>query len=244
MICVSQKNHILHSVKIRHIKFSCCFAHILNQNKVFLFASFYRQFRNAYFPVARTGTGTQKRLELPLPLPLLFSEMFRKLSICCPRNTNCNREWESCRTTCTSTSLETIRNRIAWERWKTFNDATEVFLTLNRGPKDIGQTTRCFLERFFTRLYDKTSPQTSINLLDYKRFPQFWEQYSSMTEEKRTREVTVGVKWWKKKITSISILVGMVQEKHQQKLCSTVETWSNSKQSLPKTNKMWLQSAE
>ena len=44
----------------------------------FLFASFYRQFRNAYFPVARTGTETQKRLELPLPLP--FSEMFRKLS--------------------------------------------------------------------------------------------------------------------------------------------------------------------
>ena len=47
-------------------------------NKVFLFALFYRQFRNAYLPVARTGTGMQKRSELPLPLS--FSEMFRKLS--------------------------------------------------------------------------------------------------------------------------------------------------------------------
>ena len=197
VICVSQKNYILNSFKIRHIKFCCCFAHILNWNKVFLFASFYRKFRNAYFTVAKTGTGTQKRLEWPLPL--LFSEMFRKLSICCPRITNFNWEWERCCTTCTSTSLETIRNSIAWERWKTFNDATEVFLTLSSGLKDIGQMARCLLERFFTRLYDKTSPQASINLLDYKRFPQFWEQYSSMTEEQRTREVIVGVKWWKKK---------------------------------------------
>ena len=80
MIRVSQKNHILNSVKIRHIKFSCCFAHILNQNKVFLFASFYRQFRNAYFPVAKTGTGTQKRSQLPLPFPEMFRKVFISIS--------------------------------------------------------------------------------------------------------------------------------------------------------------------
>ena len=75
---MSQKNHILNSFKIRHTKFSCCFAHILDQNKFFVLASFYRQFCNVYFPVARTGTGTgtQKRSGLPLQ----FSEMFRKLS--------------------------------------------------------------------------------------------------------------------------------------------------------------------
>ena len=72
-------NHILNSFKIRHIKFNCCFAHILDldQNKVFLFALSYRQFRNAYFPIERTGTGTQKRSGLPLSLQ--FSELFRKL---------------------------------------------------------------------------------------------------------------------------------------------------------------------
>ena len=71
VFCVTQKNHILNSFKTRHIKFSCCFAHILDQNKVFLFTLFYRQFCNVYFPVARLGTETQERSELLLPLPFL-----------------------------------------------------------------------------------------------------------------------------------------------------------------------------
>ena len=98
--------------------------------------------------------------------------------------------------------------KTAWERWKLFNDVTEAFLTLNKGLEDIDKETRCLLWWSMNLLYDKTSPQTSINLLRKELFtrgrriekiPPTLGNYSSMTKEQRIREVNVGVKWQKNK---------------------------------------------
>ena len=70
----------------------------------------------------------------------------------------------------TVSSFKTNEKNTAWERWKSFSDATEAFLTLSRGPGDIDKETRCLLERFVILLYDKTSPQTSINVLHKELF--------------------------------------------------------------------------
>ena len=70
----------------------------------------------------------------------------------------------------TVSSFKAIGKKTAWERWKSFNDVTEAFLTLSGGPEDIDEETRGLLERFAILLYDKTSPQTSINLLRKELF--------------------------------------------------------------------------
>ena len=67
-------------------------------------------------------------------------------------------------------SFKTIGKKTACERWQSFDDVTEAFLAMSRGPEDIDETTRELLERFVVLMYDKTSPLTSVNLLRKELF--------------------------------------------------------------------------
>ena len=155
----------------------------------------------------------------------------------CPRNTSCYREWESYSVTCISCVhwlwhgfiFQNNREKDSMGKKMLFNEITEAFLTLSRRLEDIDEEARCPLEWFVNLLCDKASPQASIcyarnssheDVL-LKRFPQLWQHYSSMTKEQCTREVIVGVKWWRMLLS-----------------CSTMGAWSNSKQGFQTTNEM------
>ena len=96
----------------------------------------------------------------------------------CPWNTNWNREWESYTVTfisCVHWLWDDVifqnnpeKNSIG--KMELFNNVTEAFLTLSKGLEDIDKETRCLLWWFMNLLYDKTSPQTSINLLRKELF--------------------------------------------------------------------------
>ena len=103
----------------------------------------------------------------------------------------------------TVSSFKTTGKKTTCERWKSFNDVTKAFLTLSGGREDIDEETRGLLERFTILLYDKTSPQTSINLLRKELFTRgrsiekispTSEELLSSTEEQRIREAIVEAK--------------------------------------------------
>ena len=70
----------------------------------------------------------------------------------------------------TVSSFNSIGKKTAWERWNTFEEVTEAFDSLSKGPDDIDSHTQYLLERFVILLYDKTSGCTSINDLRQELF--------------------------------------------------------------------------
>ena len=63
----------------------------------------------------------------------------------------------------TLSSFSGIGKKTAWDTWTNFPDITDTFLSLSQEPSSVSDENVCQLERFVTRLYDRTSECTEVN---------------------------------------------------------------------------------